>query len=107
MLKAYFVYTPASFCEPDPALLVFAHRSTQAKTIAYHEWPGPVGYIDLRTKLIKRNREYWFRFADETKLKCGIPHIAPEQPPYCKDCGAYLEPDGKCPLCDKNPICEV
>ena len=99
--KPYFVYTPASFCEPDPAILVFAHRATQAKSIAYQAWPCEVNFIDLRVKLIRENTGYWFSFADKKKLEKGIPHIAVEEPPFCEICGAYLNPDGTCPLCNK------
>ena len=101
MLKPYFVYTPtAGFCEPDPAMLVYAHRSTQAKSIAYQEWPCcEVNYIDLRVRLIGNHTDYWFSFADRKKLEKGIPHVAVKEPPFCEICGAYLNPDGTCPLC--------
>jgi len=102
MLKSYFVYIPiGSFCEPDPAVLVFARYSTEAKKIAYREceWCREFNYIELRVRLIREDTDYWLSFADKEKLEKEIPHIASKEPPYCESCGAYLSPDGTCPLC--------
>ena len=78
-----------------------ARYTTQAKAIGYRNWVSieDVNYIDLRVKLIREDVDYWLQFADKERLEKGIPHIAFKNPPFCKDCGAWLNPDGSCPFC--------